>query len=193
MKVVLLHGSSSVGKTILMKRASQEVENCAGIELDDCRYWEDYSVNPPSKRGNQLVSMLSESEQVDLTNLFEQLSAKGKRSFVFLLSELDKLFGSEVSPSWVVATCGGLPRIDSQKNFNFYKLLEEMLPFAWTNVLILIEKDEHISRIAKRGRTHLIHDIRENYSRREKYQDLHDHVISDFEGLRILLDKTVPD
>jgi hypothetical protein len=189
--IIILHGSSSVGKTYMMKTVTTEDPSIAGWEVDDCKYWLDYE---PTMGRSDLAFIeppVDDAEFDEFLELYGQGPPGRRRSVAFLLSKLQEVHGGDpaarMQDRLVLATVGALPQPPDPDAPSVYGWLAERLPVSFCHVLIEIPEDRHLEQMARRGRLHLRDEILENNSRRLARRDQHDVVIADLDGLRAVL------
>lgn len=189
--IIILHGSSSVGKTYSMSRLVMENPNLIGLEMDDCRYWDKYE---PVFNGNNLL-FISPPPTLDeynaLLTLYNDSPIEHRRCIVFLISQLQKALRSNeqanVSERTIIATCGALPFPSATGVSSLYNWLSERLPVAFTHVLLEVPEHVHLDQMKKRKRLHLKEKILNNNVERTARRELHDIVASDYDTLVSLL------
>ena len=178
--VMILHGASSVGKSYLMQRLSAEIADLTGIEMDDCRYWEDRAPDFSSATITDLVPGTTEADTARLSDLAERLSPKARLCVEHLLGRLADVTCDDT----LLVTGGALPDPGQQEAFTIYDWLSDRLPVDFRHMLIEIPPEIHIERITARGRSHLTDEIVENYAKKAARRDRYDAVIADHDSLR---------
>ena len=184
---VILHGSSSVGKTYAVKKLQKDRDGIIDLEMDDCRYWDDYEPELEEDQVRRWFSDLTPQAYRELMSISASArSIEARRNIGYLLKEVRRLFpGPSVPPKdeIAVATCGALPFPSSRAQASVYTWLEDRLPIRFVHLLIEIPEETHLSRIEKRGRGHLKDEILKNYNRRQKVREQHDAVVSSYDEI----------
>ncbi|WP_310620130.1 ATP-binding protein [Flexibacterium corallicola] len=188
---VILHGSSAVGKTYAIKRLQKERDGIISLEMDDCRYWDDY---PPALEKNQvraIVPNVTQQGYQDLMDLVLKVSVKAQRNIGYLLQQAHGMITETLTApdnKIVVATCGALPFPTSRNKPSIYTWLEARLPIIFTHLLIDIPQEMHLSRMKERGRIHLKDEILQNSNKRQKVRENHDIMVSSYDEILAAVD-----
>ncbi|MEM9343495.1 MAG: hypothetical protein AAGA87_10665 [Pseudomonadota bacterium] len=78
---VILHGGSSVGKSYSMKQAALSFQGAVGLEMDDCKYWEEYE---PVFDLDLLRRVIPSATERDLSELMDLVDTR-KLSAVYTI------------------------------------------------------------------------------------------------------------
>ena len=190
---LILHGSSTVGKSYTLNKLLQEKKDLDGIEMDDCRYWDEYEPNFEEQHIKSLLPDMSAGAYQAMIKIVSKAGIKNRRNIEFLLCKLQELFTrsspSTALPKTVVATCGALPIPSPKGELSIYQWLEEQLPVTFYHILIEVPEELHVSRMKKRGRFHLKEEILKNNYRRTRLRAAHDVVVSDYKDVVVIIDK----
>lgn len=188
---VILHGSSAVGKTYMMNALVQEDPLLGSIEIDDCKFWQDYEAVMTPAELDFISPPPAEADFAEFLRLFGDGKTNRARCIAFLVSRIRALLrpeaGAAPSAALVLVTVGALPPPPRPGEPSVYDWLASRLPLRFHHVLIEIPEAQHLDQMARRGRLHLRDEILANNSQRLERRDLHDSVISDLDGLRAIV------
>ena len=189
--IVVLHGSSAVGKTHMMKSLLAEDPTLAGWEVDDCKYWLDYEPELGRVDLQRIDPRIDDAAFSEFMDLYLEGPPGRRRSVAFLITKLRDLVSDDPDAlhekKTVIATVGALPPPPDPTQRSVYAWLSQRLPITFCHVLIEIPEDQHLEQMRRRGRLHLRDEILANYSRRVARRAYHDVVIGDLDGLRAVM------
>lgn len=189
--IIILHGSSAVGKTYMMKRILAEDSSISGWEIDDCKYWLDDAPTLSRSDLQFFAPPPGDADFDELMRIYMQGTPRGMRSVAFFVSKIREMLSSDPTSQTqrrtVIATVGALPPPPDPGRPSVYAWLAQRLPVSFCHVLIEIPEDRHLEQMKRRGRLHLRDEILENNVRRLARRDQHDVVISDLDELRAVM------
>ena len=183
---VILHGSSSVGKTYTLSRLLLAYSELQGIEMDDCKYWEEYDPNYDEQKIKEICPDLTSDCYTELLSIVFGRDLTGSRCIEYLLCKLQSSIKNN-SNEITVVTCGALPFPAPKGGKSIYDWIERRLPIRFSHLLIEIPEDIHISRMEKRGRLHLKNEIFKNKNRRSRNKLSHHQVVSSYDEVEAFI------
>jgi hypothetical protein len=185
---VILHGSSSVGKSYSMKKIVEEMDGVVGIEMDDCRYWEEHKPDLEEQTIRQFFPNMGTTEFVELLSIVHRVGKRTLINIEFLFKKLQELSLSKIqwgiNQQIVVSTCGALPFPSLKGDPSIYQWLEKQLPISFQHILIELPAETHTLRMKSRGRYHLHEKIMVNYEMRQDKREAHDIIASSYEEIK---------